>query len=195
MITIPIVLTYILFSFVINALDRWMAPLISTVIIKLNLPLPENFYLPGLGMIIVIFFIFLMGLLGTNYFGNKLVQVGEALLKKTPFVRGIYNTIKQVIETISKTKSNSFKELVLVKYPHQSLSMIGLVAGTTEGEVATKAEDELVNVFLPLLPNVTLGFYVVIPKKDVTPLKMGLEEGMKYLMSFGIVDKDQASAK
>ncbi len=65
--------------------------------------------------------------------------------------------------------------------------MIGLVACDGRGEVVSRTGEDLVNVFLPLLPNVTLGFMLVVPRDQIILLKMTREEGIKYLMSFGIV--------
>lgn len=186
MVVLPVGLTYILLAFVINGLDRSMAPVISDFIIWSGAPLPENFYLPGLGFAVVCIFILLVGLLTTNFIGNKIVEAGDLLMHRTPYVRGIYTTIKQVVTAISESKKSSFKKLVLIKYPHNSMHMLGIVACDARGEVVHRTEDNQVNVFIPLIPNVTVGFMVVTPRDQITFLEMTLEEGAKFLLSFGI---------
>lgn len=189
LITLPAGLTVFILAFVINKLDRAMAPLISRIIVKWDLPMPEDFYLPGLGFILVCLFIFMIGLVATNFFGKKLVELGDRILHQTPVVRSVYSTIKKVVETVSETEAGSFDQVVVVRYPHERMYMFGLVTGRTKGEVKDKAfEDESINVFIPLIPNVTLGFYLVFPKKDVEYLDISVEEGMKYLMSFGLAE-------
>jgi uncharacterized membrane protein len=188
LVTLPIGLTVLILSFVINTLDQWMAPWIATIIVRMQLPLPEDFYLPGLGFGLVCLFVFLTGLLATNFFGKRMVQAGEYIMNNIPLVRGFYTTIKKMIDTVSQTSTNSFKELVLVQYPHRSLKMLGLVASETLEEVAARTGEDQINVFLPLLPNVTLGFFIIVPRSQVQTLNMDIESGMKFLMSFGIVD-------
>lgn len=183
----PIGLTYIVMAFVIGKLDKLMAPVVTWIILRFQLPLPEDFYLPGLGFLLIGFFIFLVGLVTANFLGKQLLRAWDFLMHQVPFVRGIYMTIKKVVETLSKSDGSAFNQLVLVHYPHPTSRMIGLVASEGRGEVVARTEKDLVNVFLPLLPNVTLGFMLVVPRDQIIPLKMNREEGIKYLMSFGIV--------
>ena len=187
LVIIPIGLTYIVFAFVIGKLDALMAPVVTWIILRLQLPLPADFHLPGLGFILIGLFIFLVGLVATNFLGKQLVRAWDYLMHQVPFVRGIYMTIKKVVETISRSDTPSFDQLVLVHYPHETSRMIGLVASEGRGEVVNRTGKDLVNVFLPLLPNVTLGFMLLVPRDQIVTLKMTREEGIKYLMSFGIV--------
>lgn len=189
LVVLPVGLTYILLAFVINGLDRSMAPVISDFIIWSGAPLPENFHLPGLGFAVVGIFILLVGLLTTNFFGNKIIEAGDLLMHRTPYVRGIYTTIKQVVTAIAESKKSSFKKLALVKYPHNGMHMLGIVACDTRGEVVHRTGDNQVNVFIPLIPNVTIGFMVVTPRDQITLLEMTLEEGTKFLLSFGIFNE------
>ncbi len=187
LVTIPIALTFFVLDFFIGKLDALMDPAVTWIILKLQLPLPEDFHLPGLGFILISLFIFLVGLVGANFLGKQLVLAWDYLMHRLPIVRGIYKTIKKVVDTISRSDAPSFDRLVLVHYPHPSSRMIGLVSCDARGEVVSRTGEDLVNVFIPLLPNVTLGFMVVLPRDQIIPLKMTREEGIKYLMSFGIV--------
>jgi uncharacterized membrane protein len=187
LVIIPIALTYIVMAFVIGKLDQLMAPVVTWIILRLQLPLPEDFHLPGLGFILICLFIFIIGLVTANFFGKQLVRAWDYLMHRVPFVRGIYLTIQKVVVAISKPGKSPFQQLVLVDYPHPSSRMIGLIACDEHGEVSQRTGEELVNVFLPLLPNVTLGFMLILPRNQIIPLKMTREEGIKYLMSFGIV--------
>lgn len=187
LVIIPIALTYIVMAFVIGKLDQLMAPVVTWIIRHLQLPLPEDFHLPGLGFILICVFVFIVGLVTANFFGKQLVRAWDYLMHQVPFVRGIYMTIREVVYAISRPGKSPFTEMVLVHYPHPSSRMIGLVSCDEHGEVSSRTGEDLVNVFLPLLPNVTLGFMLVLPRDQVIRLKMTREEGIKYLMSFGIV--------
>jgi uncharacterized membrane protein len=187
LVTVPIALTYIVMAFVISKLDQLMAPVVTWIILRLQLPLPEDFHLPGLGFILICFFIFTIGLVAANFLGKQLVRAWDYLMHRVPFVRGIYLTIQKVVVAISDPNKSPFEQMVLVDYPHASSRMIGLIACDELGEVSGRTGEDLVNVFLPLLPNVTLGFMVILPRDQIIPLRMTREEGIKYLMSFGIV--------
>ena len=187
LVIIPIGLTYIVMSFVIGKLDKLMAPVMTWIILRLHLPLPQDFHLPGLGFILICLFVFIIGLVTTNFLGKQLLRAWDYLMHQVPFVRGIYKTIQKVVVTISRPGKSPFEQMVLVRYPHPSSRMIGLISCDEHGEVSDRMGEDLVNVFLPLLPNVTLGFMLILPRDQIVPLKMTREEGIKYLMSFGIV--------
>ena len=195
LVIIPIGLTYIVMAFVIGKLDKLMAPVVTWIILRLQIPLPEDFHLPGLGFLLICFFIFIVGLVTANFLGRQLVRIWDYLMHQVPFVRGIYMTIKEVVVAISRPGKSPFEQMVLVRYPHPSSRMIGLISCDEHGEVSGRTGEDLVNVFLPLLPNVTLGFMLILPRDQITPLKMTREEGIKYLMSFGIVVPGMDSPK
>jgi len=187
LVIVPVALTYIVMAFVINKLDKLMAPMVTWFIIQFQLPLPEDFHLPGLGFLLICLFIFVVGLVTANFFGKQLVRAWDYLMHQVPFVRGIYLTIQKVVVAVSAPGKSPFEQMVLVDYPHSSSRMIGLITCDEHGEVSSRTGEDLVNVFLPLLPNVTLGFMLILPRDQIIPLKMTREEGLKYLMSFGIV--------
>jgi uncharacterized membrane protein len=187
LVIIPIGLTFFVMAFVIGKLDELMAPVVTWMILQLHLPLPQDFHLPGLGFILICLFIFIIGLVTANFLGKQLVRIWDYLMHQVPFVRGIYITIKKVVVAISRPGKSPFETMVLVRYPHSSSRMIGLISCEEQGEVSDRTGEDLVNVFLPLLPNVTLGFMLILPREQIVPLKMTREEGIKFLMSFGIV--------
>ena len=95
--------------------------------------------------------------------------------------------IKQLFETVLSQKSTAFREVVLVEYPRTGIWALGFITGSTEGEVQEITDSEMVNVFLPTTPNPTSGFLLFVPKRDVVVLGMSVEEGIKMVVSGGIV--------
>ena len=104
-----------------------------------------------------------------------------------PIVRGLYGTLKQVFETILSHQSDAFRQVVLVEYPRRGIWTIGFLTGETLGEVQNITKDRVLNIFIPTTPNPTSGFLLFIPEEDVIELSMGVEEGIKMVMSGGIV--------
>ena len=147
--------------------------------------LPFDFH--GLGLLAGALLLILVGMLARNLFGRKLVNLGEALLNRIPGVRSVYVSVKQVIETLATSNSKSFREVVMVEYPRKGIWALGFVSGTTKGQVQKLEDEELVNVFLPTTPNPTSGFLLFIPRKDLVTLDMSIEQGIKMVISAGIV--------
>ena len=180
---IPIGLTiYILFG-MINLMDK---------ILKIIPPRfqPDellSFHIPGLGVIFTLILIFVIGLITKSYLGNKLVELGEWFVNKIPFVRSVYQAIKQLVDTIFSDKSQSFKKVVIVEYPRKGMYVIAFVTGKAKGEVQTKTAKNCINLFVPTTPNPTSGFYIMVPEDDVISMDMTVEEAFKLVISGGIV--------
>jgi uncharacterized membrane protein len=183
-VTAPISITIFLVWQFLTFLDTHVAGLLPA---RYN---PENylpFSLPGLGLLLMLAFLTLVGMLTAGLAGRTLVRMGERLLSRMPVVRGVYSTLKQIFETVLAQKSRSFREVVLVEYPRRGIGAIGFVTGPTRGEIQTRSGEELVNVFLPTTPNPTSGFLLFVPKSDLIHLDMSIEEGIKMVISGGIV--------
>ena len=191
LVTVPAALTYMVLAFVVNRVDRMMAPIIPKLFGPRVVEWLEQNYIPGIGFLLIIGFIILVGLFATNFFGKKVVQAGELLLNKIPFVRAIYTSIKKVIDTLSQTETPAFQNMVLLTYPRTPLKTLGIVCCDTEREVTSHVREDMINIFVPTSPNPTTGFLLVLPKEDVIPLDMSVEDGLKMIISFGMVNPER----
>jgi uncharacterized membrane protein len=187
-ITGPISLTIFLVWEFISFLDNRVGGLLPA---RYNPETYLPFSLPGLGLLVMLAFLTLVGMLTAGLAGRTLVRLGEQLLSRMPIVRSVYGTLKQIFETVLAQSSRSFREVVLIEYPRRGIGAIGFVTGPTRGEVQSRADDELVNVFLPTTPNPTSGFLLFVPRKDLVHLDMSIEEGIKMVISGGIVAPSQ----
>lgn len=151
---------------------------------------PEHylpFTIPGIGLVVFILAVTLIGALTAGLIGRTVLATGERILAKMPVVRTVYGALKQIFETVLAHKSEAFRQVVLFEYPRRGIWCMGFVSGRTEGEVQNLTEDEVINVFLPTTPNPTSGFLLFVPKKDLVVLDMSVEEGIKMVVSGGIV--------
>ena len=183
-ITAPLGITIFIAWKFIGLIDGWVTPFIPAAY---N---PESylpFDLPGLGLLFSIIVLTLIGALTASFTGRILVRFGERLVARMPVIRAVYGALKQIFETVLAQSSESFREVVLVEYPRRGIWAIAFVTGLTEGEVQHLVEDELVNVFLPTTPNPTSGFLLFVPRRNLTTLNMTVEEGIKLVISGGIV--------
>ncbi len=184
LITAPIGITFYLTWLVIGWIDSKVTPIIPE---QYNPETYLRFSIPGLGLVVAIVILILIGALTKGVIGLWWVHTSERLLARMPVVRSLYGAVKQIFETIMKQQSNAFRQVVLFEYPRRGSWAIGFITGQTEGEVQSLTEDQVVNVFLPTTPNPTSGYLLFIPKKDLVILGMSVEEGIKMVVSGGIV--------
>ena len=154
--------------------------------------LPENinpnnylpYAIPGIEIIISIIFITIVGGLSLSFLGKKILKLIDDLFKRIPFLRTVYSAILQMTETFSK-KDNDQKSVVLIEYPRKGVWAVGFATKENTGEMATKTNQKLINVFVPTTPNPTSGFLLMFPIDDVIYLNMTFEEASKFIVSAG----------
>ncbi|HSR71440.1 MAG TPA: DUF502 domain-containing protein [Kiloniellales bacterium] len=185
LVTAPVGITFWLTWKVIAFVDDRVTPLIPPAWNPANY-LP--FGLPGFGLIIAAVFLTLVGFLAAGYAGRLVMRASERVVNSVPVARSIYTWTKQVFETVLSQKGTAFNEVVLIEYPSRGVWAIGFITGRTEGEVQDMTEATVYNVFVPATPNPTTGFLLFIPEADIQHLDMTVEEGIKLVISGGIVE-------
>ena len=143
---------------------------------------------PGLGLLLLILVLLFIGMLTTGYIGKFFVRLGEKIIRKMPVISSIYSLLKQIFETFLSQKSRSFNEVDMVDYPRKGLWSIAFVSNNdTGGEIADRTGQKILSIFVPTTPNPTSGFLIFVPENDVIKLDMSVEDGIKYVISCGIV--------
>jgi uncharacterized membrane protein len=192
LITAPISITiWIAWEFV-TFVDSRIRPLIPNDWIP-NTYLP--FSVPGLGVVIVFVVLTLVGMVTAGLLGRLLTNLGERLVARVPVLRSIYGAIKQIFETVLAQRSRAFREVALIEYPHRGHWALCFVMGRASGEVQRLTEDEVVAVFIPATPNPTTGFLLFLPRQDVRRVDITVEEGLKLVISGGIVVPNRKNGK
>lgn len=184
LVTAPIFITFYLAWLFVTFVDSKINPLIPA---KYNPETYLPFAVPGLGLIVLIVALMLVGALTAGFFGRLWMRISERVLNQMPVIRNVYSAVKQILETVLAQQSNAFREAVLIEYPRRGIWAIGFLTGKTKGEVQNLTEEECINVFLPTTPNPTSGFLLFVPKKDLVPLSMTVEDAIKMVISGGIV--------
>ena len=195
LVTAPLGITFYVSWIFIKWVDSKVTSLLPTVY---N---PETYlpvYIPGIGLIIVCIALTFIGALTAGIIGRFWFRTSEKILSRMPVIRSIHSAIKQIFETVLSNQSNAFREVVLFEYPRRGSWAMGFITGQTQGEVQDITKDEVVNVFLPTTPNPTSGYLLFIPRRELVTLSMSVEEGIKMVVSGGIVtppDKRSPSEK
>jgi uncharacterized membrane protein len=175
LVIIPIWATYYVLSGLLGVIDGMMGNLPGYLL---------GLKFPGLGIITLILFVLLVGVLTANYVGTQLVRYSDLMMQKVPLVRGVYSTMKKIMETFSMKQN--FHAVGLVEYPRKGCYSVGFITGSLAGgELGLTGR--FVTVFVPTTPNPTAGFLLILPEAEVQRLDMTVEQGMKFIVSLGLV--------
>ena len=174
---IPIGFTLYLSKFLINFSTKLVPSGLNP-----NTYLPYS--IPGIEIILTLIFITIVGGLSLSFLGKKFLQIIDDLFKRIPILRTIYSAIGQMMDSF-RNQEGSKKSVVLVEYPRKGSWAVGFATKENTGEIKTKTNINLVNVFVPTTPNPTSGFLLMIPKEDLIYLDMSFEEASKFIVSAG----------
>jgi uncharacterized membrane protein len=148
---------------------------------------PNNylpFDIPGVEILIALFFITFIGWVSLSFIGKKFFDLFNNILKKIPILRTIYSAIGQMTESFTKTDNNE-KSVVLLEYPRKGIWVVGFATKENQGIIKDKVKEQLINVFVPTTPNPTSGFLLMLPKKDLIYLDVSFEQASKFIVSAG----------
>ena len=187
-VAIPLAVTVLLISWLVRKVDGLIKPLIPE---KYNPDTYLSFHVPGIGLLISIIFIWFLGVMAKNFFGAKLLGLGEWFLHKVPFVNTIYGTVKQIVTAVTSQKDRAFQEVCLIEYPRKGLYAIGFITKDLGGAPAKVLEKGFVCVFVPTTPNPTSGFLLFVKRDELDILDMTPEEGIKMIISSGMVSSSK----
>jgi uncharacterized membrane protein len=188
---LPLVITIWVLKSVIGTLDdvfAWFMVVAQTVLpVSIHPVLADLQRVPGLSVIILVTALWLTGVAVTNMVGQWLLNQSNRLFSNIPIVKSIYNSVRQVSDTLFSSSGQAFREAVLVQYPRAGSWTIAFVTGRPSGEVADKLVTEMLTVYVPTTPNPTSGFMLIVPRDEVMPLDMSVDEALKYIISMGVV--------
>lgn len=187
LVLLPAVVTILLLRwFIANVNNLFLEPIIR--ILKPYLP---EIYLQNTAkvvmLIIAIFLIVAIGAISKSLLGKRLIHYIERAFLKVPMINKIYGATKEIISAFSGTGKTIFSKVVMVEYPRKGIYSIGFITSESKGEVQDKTKEEVINIFIPTTPNPTSGMFVMVPKEGITVLDMKVEDGLKLIISGGVI--------
>lgn len=183
LVLVPLAITLSVLDWIVGTLDQ-------TLLILPSDWHPDRllgFHLPGFGVLLTFGIVLLMGAMTSNFLGNKLLLLGNAVLRRIPIVRSIYSSVKQVSDTLFSENGNAFRQALLVQWPREGVWTIGFLTGVPGGDVANHLSGDYVSVYIPTTPNPTGGYFVMLRKTECIELKMSVDEALTYVISMGVV--------
>jgi len=172
----------------------WVLHAIVTTMDQSLLLLPQEwrpkallgFDVPGLGVLLTVVIVFITGLVTANVLGQRIVEAWESILGRIPFVKSIYNSVKQVSDTLFSSSGQAFRKALLIEWPRPGMWTVAFLTGTPSGDVSRHLGDDYVSVYVPTTPNPTGGYFVMLPRTAVIELEMSVDEALKYIISMGV---------
>lgn len=193
LVTAPVAITLYLAVELFTYIDKNVTALIPE---KYN---PETYLpygLPGLGVVLLLLFLILVGMMTANFVGRAMMKFGRSIIEKMPIISGIYNAFRKIFETLlGSGEKTAFRQPVLVEYPRKGMKTIAFLTGPVYREVQKKSSEALVSIYVPTTPNPTSGFLIYVPKKDIEPLNIGVDDALKIILSMGIINPDDKPAR
>ncbi len=172
--------------------------LLSPIIIKVlenylgGVKIPD-FLVGFLSIVLLAITILTIGFLAENFIGKKLLSWFDGIMSKTPVIRGVYSAVKQFLDAFKISSTEKFEKVVAVEYPKNDMWVIGFVTSTVNTDLSSQFVNdgvEMINVFIPTTPNPTSGYLVMVEKSKVKQLDMPIELAVKYVVSAGILQKN-----
>jgi|SRR5579863_1140848 len=184
----PVALTLYFAWWAIDTVDGWVRRLAPAELLP-DTYLP--FHVPGFGVVIAGVGLTLLGFLAANFAGRTLVALGENMLDRTPIVRSLYKSLKQIFETIFSQGGDQFRKVGLVEFPVKGTYSIVFLSSDPIKQIADLMPGKsMTSVFLPCSPNPTTGFYFFVPTDEVIELPYTPEEAVKLVMSAGLIQPE-----
>ena len=178
---VPLVITLWVLNLLVSTMDQTLQLVPQAL-------LTENWlgvHVPGLGVILTVLIVFFTGVLAANILGQRLVKFWEGILARIPIVNTIYNSVKQVSDTLFSGKGHAFRKVLLVRYPHPQAWSLAFQTNVPV-EVAERFPEEYVAVFIPTTPSPVNGFYFYLRREDVIEIDMSVDAAFRYIVSMGV---------
>jgi len=182
LIWVPLVITLWVLNLLVSIMDQSLQLLPNALLTESWL----GVHVPGLGVILTVLIVFSTGVLAANILGQRLVQFWEGILARIPVVNSIYNSVKQVSDTLFSGTGHAFRKVLLVRYPHPQAWSLAFQTNVP-AEVGVRLPEDYVAVFIPTTPSPVNGFYFYVRREDVIELDMSVDAAFKYIVSMGVV--------
>lgn len=193
LICMPLLTTLWLIVFVLEQIHQAATPVIVEVMALAGFDawLQQDWakhVAPVISVVLALGAVYVVGLVGGNVIGRRLLRRLERLLLYMPLIRPIYSSVRQFVQTFSKAQGRTFSRVVMVEYPRKGVWTLGLVTNTASKQILeTVQQPELVSVFLPTTPNPTSGWLAFIPSTECMDLAMSVDDAFKLIISGGVL--------
>ena len=186
LVVLPIFVTFFVIKFLFTMIGGILSPVVIRAVESFGFSPNskiDEFIITSVAFVLTFVALYFIGVIATNFLGKFVIRFFETIVNNVPIIKNVYTSSKKLIEIISLPTTQSFKRVVIVEYPRVGMKAFVFVTGSLK----TKSETELVSIFIPTTPNPTSGFLIYLPEQDIEETDLSIEEGMKLIVSGGIL--------
>lgn len=204
-IVLPLALTLAIVLFIVRFLTNPFIDGVQSLLLQLGILNRGFFFLSAEqtlrygSQLLILLMLFgvtvLIGFITRWVFVNWFIKMGDYILHRIPFVNKVYKTTQDVISTVFESQSRAFKQVVMVPFPNKQTWSLGLVTRKAPQPCTKLANTPLQSVFVPTTPNPTSGYLLMFPEQDIVYLDMHVEDGVKFIMSCGVIHPEETFHK
>lgn len=177
---LPLVASIYLLWTAFSAADNALGRLASFI-------LRRDEIIPGAGAVLTVLLVLLVGMFAANVVGRRIIQfIEETLFTRIPLIGNIYSAIKQLIDAFRMDTRKGFQQVAMIEWPREGVYSLGFITNDQPTLLSDETGEDLVTLFIPTVPNVTTGFFVVAPRSAVRILDVSVEDGFKMMISSGV---------
>ena len=200
LIVLPTIITLWLLRILFGIVSDDITPVVVRVLAALGIEDPggwrARFVVPLVGVVVTLLLVYLIGLLAANLIGARILAWLEGVILRIPLVKGIYGAARQLLDALGSGGKGAFSRVVLVEYPRPRVWTLGFVTNESRARVpAAAGATETLMVFFPTAPNPTSGWLALVPVGDLLEVDLTVEEGVKLIVSGGIVTPEGLSER
>ena len=190
LITIPLWITWLVFSFVFNQLSKFGRPWIRGLAHSVEEISPvaaqwlfNTWSQSLLAALFILVLLYLLGWVTTKVVGKQLLALFEGVLDRIPLVQTVYGTSKKLVAALQQ-KPEATERVVLIEFPTPEMRAVGFVT-----KVFSDADtgQKLAAVYVPTTPNPTSGYLEIVPLERLVPTDWSADQAMTFIISGGTV--------
>jgi uncharacterized membrane protein len=155
-----------------------------------HMPDPPTWGLALFSALATVLLLLLVGALVGNFVGQQVLSWLDELMLQVPVVKTIYGATRQLMGAIQSGQGGSFKEVVLVEWPHAGSYTLGFVA-SRDCSWAVPGGQTMIAVYVPTSPNPTSGYVVMIEASKVRKVDLSADQALTWAVSGGVIVPDQ----
>lgn len=143
-------------------------------------------HVPGLGILLLLVFLYILGLIVSNFVGKQFFKFIESITERIPLINSIYNIGKQLSHGLSAAdkEKQAFKKALLVKLNNDGLMVPGFLMSSLKNN---RTDEEYFFVLIPTAPTPGSGFVTVVKASQTIDPDWTVEECLKAIVSVGII--------
>jgi uncharacterized membrane protein len=200
LIVLPTIITFWLLSILFGAVSRNVTPWVVRVLSAMGVTWVDGWHarlaVPLIGLVLTLLLIYVIGFSAANLVGQRVLAWVEGGIMKIPFVKGIYGGSRQLLDALGSGGKGAFSRVVLVEYPRPGVWTVGFVTSEVRAEIPFQGGVvSSVMVFFPTTPNPTSGWLAMVPERDLLEVDLSIEEGVKLIVSGGIVTPEALTSR